>query len=179
MIGTAVGLGVAKVVRTAWVPEEVHLVVNLGFAALVVAVGAIVGLSASDWGLARSTAVSGLRWGGAVDVSIAVGAGMFALVAGSSSAFEYGRNDLTAAELGISVPVRIPLGTVIPEELAFRGLLLALSCRLMPLRVAVVANVVLFGMWHVVDAWDQGLLEIAGIVVATALAGLGFCWLRI
>ena len=61
------------------------------------------------------------------------------------------------------VLVVIPLGTVLPEELAFRGLLLALLGR----RYGVVAGILLssglFGLWHVVPSLGGALL----------------CWLRL
>lgn len=91
--------------------------------------------------------------------------------------------------------VRIPLGTAVFEEVAFRGVLLALFLRTMsPLR-AVSWSSVLFGLWHVVPAWESlggndaaagvtadgfgRAVGILGAVVATTIAGYLFCWLRL
>ena len=76
--------------------------------------------------------------------------------------------------------VRIPLGTVVLEEVAFRGVLPALG-------VPAAASAALFGVWHVrptattLDtnriAAHRGLVLTAAVVV-TAAAGLGFGALR-
>ena len=83
--------------------------------------------------------------------------------------------------------VRIPLGTVTLEEVAFRAVLLALLDRLVPLGWAVVASCLLFGLWHVVPVratlrtndLPAGPAVIGAAVVAAGLAGAGLCWLRL
>ena len=84
--------------------------------------------------------------------------------------------------------VRIPLGTVLLEEVAFRGVLLALLAAVVPLGWAVAVSCVLFGLWHIVPtaalldvnciARDRALI-LAGSVAAMAAAGLLLCWLRL
>ncbi|NLU83826.1 CPBP family intramembrane glutamic endopeptidase [Rhodococcus sp. HNM0569] len=91
--------------------------------------------------------------------------------------------------------VVIPLQTVIPEELAFRGALHGTLERAYGARGVFAAGSLLFGLWHVASslgltAGNAGLSEIlgggvlgqalgvAGAVVATGLAGLVFTWLR-
>ena len=84
--------------------------------------------------------------------------------------------------------VRIPLGTVVLEEVAFRGVLLALLAAVVPLGWAVAVSCVLFGVWHLVPtaalldvnrlARDRALI-LTGSVVAMAAAGLLLCWLRL
>lgn len=85
--------------------------------------------------------------------------------------------------------IRIPVGTVVFEELAFRGVLLAVLCRRLPLRAAVVVNSALFGLWHIVPTLStartngvEGLPRVglvAGSVLATAVGGVLFCALRV
>ncbi len=85
--------------------------------------------------------------------------------------------------------IRIPVGTVVFEELAFRGVLLAVLCRRLPLRAAVVVNSALFGLWHIVPTLStatanrvEGLARVglvAGSVLATAVGGVLFCALRV
>jgi len=85
--------------------------------------------------------------------------------------------------------IRIPVGTVVFEELAFRGVLLAVLCRRLPLRAAVAVNSALFGLWHIVPTLStaaangiEGLVRVslvAGSVLATAVGGVVFCALRI
>ncbi len=91
--------------------------------------------------------------------------------------------------------VRIPLGTVLLEETAFRAVLPAvLAVRLGVGRACVVASL-LFGAWHVLPALGLNQVNptatevfgsgaggtIAAVVfavVGTTFAGLWFCWLR-
>jgi len=89
--------------------------------------------------------------------------------------------------------IRIPLGTALAEEVAFRGVLLGLLLMwLSPLRATLVSSA-LFGLWHILPGLDSletnpagdigggWLAIVAGITVqvaGTALAGALFAWLR-
>jgi membrane protease YdiL (CAAX protease family) len=87
------------------------------------------------------------------------------------------------AETAYRALVRIPLGTVVLEEVAFRGMLLDLG--------GAAVSSVLFGLWHVLPtqaALDANRLArerrarcvaVAGAVVAMTAVGLAFCWLRL
>jgi hypothetical protein len=89
----------------------------------------------------------------------------------------------------------IPLQTVIPEELAFRGVLHGALNRAWGFRGVAVAGSLLFGLWHIATSlgltssnvgftrmFGGGLVGmLAGVmlaVVATAAAGFVFSWLR-
>jgi uncharacterized protein len=104
-------------------------------------------------------------------------------------------DDARAAEVAGSavfvVLVRIPFGTALFEEVLFRGVLFAeLRTRLRPLAAVALSSVV-FGFWHIpptiVALWQNdvtvgsaaGLTGIAGAVLVTTVAGVGFCWLRL
>ena len=95
----------------------------------------------------------------------------------------------------IASMVIIPLQTVIPEELAFRGVLHGALSRAWGFRGVALAGSLLFGLWHV--ATSLGLTSnnvgftrlfgggvvgmLAGVtmaVAATAAAGFVFSWLR-
>lgn len=85
--------------------------------------------------------------------------------------------------------------TVIIEELVFRGVLLAIFMRRFSVLQSALMSSVLFGLWHIVPSLDitttssaagsilsGGLgmvLAILGIVIATTVAGLLFCYGRI
>ncbi|WP_235624305.1 CPBP family intramembrane glutamic endopeptidase, partial [Mycobacteroides abscessus] len=91
--------------------------------------------------------------------------------------------------------VLIPLQTVIPEELAFRGVLHGTMARAWGFRGVAAVGSLLFGFWHIatslglttgnvgltrllgVGLWAQ-IAGVAGAVVATAIAGFVFTWLR-
>ena len=89
----------------------------------------------------------------------------------------------------------IPLQTVIPEELAFRGVLHGALNRAWGFRGVALAGSLLFGLWHIATSlgltssnvgftrmFGGGLVGmLAGVmlaVVATAAAGFVFSWLR-
>jgi uncharacterized protein len=91
--------------------------------------------------------------------------------------------------------VIIPLQTVIPEELAFRGVLHGALNRAWGFRAVALAGSLLFGLWHIATSlgltnsnvgftrlFGGGIVGmLAGVtlaVVATAAAGFVFSWLR-
>ncbi|MBC7301103.1 MAG: CPBP family intramembrane metalloprotease [Nocardia sp.] len=95
----------------------------------------------------------------------------------------------------IASMIVIPLQTVIPEELAFRGVLHGTLDRVLGVRGLFAAGSLMFGLWHIASSFGLtsgnkglagivggGLLgQIAGItlaVAATAAAGVVFTWLR-
>jgi membrane protease YdiL (CAAX protease family) len=95
----------------------------------------------------------------------------------------------------IASMIIIPLQTVIPEELAFRGVLHGALNRAWGFRGVAAAGSVLFGLWHVATSlgltssnvgftriFGGGVLgTVAGVVLAvaaTGIAGFVFTWLR-
>ncbi|MGH3635496.1 MAG: lysostaphin resistance A-like protein, partial [Mycobacterium sp.] len=95
----------------------------------------------------------------------------------------------------IASMIVIPLQTVIPEELAFRGVLHGALSRAWGFRGAAVAGSLLFGLWHIATSlgltssnvgftrlFGGGLVgTLAGVtlaVFATGTAGFVFSWLR-
>lgn len=95
----------------------------------------------------------------------------------------------------IASMVIIPLQTVIPEELAFRGVLHGALDRAWGFRGVAAAGSLLFGLWHIASSlgltsgnvgftrlFGGGILGmVAGVVmavVATGIAGFVFTWLR-
>ncbi len=77
------------------------------------------------------------------------------------------------------------------EEVAFRGVLLAVLTRVLSLRAAVAVSAVVFGVWHVRPTLSalaaNGLVDgtvLTGLAVllgcaATAAAGVVLAWLRL
>jgi membrane protease YdiL (CAAX protease family) len=82
--------------------------------------------------------------------------------------------------------VRIPLGTAVFEEVLFRSVLLGIWLARGSTRSAMWRSSVLFGLWHIVPAWESAGgtgLEVAsgvvGTVLITALAGVLFALQRL
>lgn len=197
-LALTIGVLVAyNVGRSIFVPSGPDIVTNLVVAALLAGVAWWGGQSLAEIGLAATTTRRGLLFGGAAILAVAAVVGLAAAVSAGSStpAFDDDRTRVGAASMAFTVLVAIPLGTVVLEELAFRGTLLAFLQRLLPVRSAVLAGSVLFGFWHVApaiqSAGDNAALSgiadsplglaatVAGTVLATTVAGLVFCWLRL
>ncbi|ACY21940.1 Abortive infection protein [Gordonia bronchialis DSM 43247] len=102
-------------------------------------------------------------------------------------------NDTSEAMLAAFV--LIPLQTVLPEEIAFRGVLQGTLGELFGRWPTLIIGAVLFGCWHIatslgLTAGNEGLTQILGsgipgqvagvlgAVIATAAAGLILGWLR-
>jgi membrane protease YdiL (CAAX protease family) len=170
-------------------PPRTMLVAGpLGAAGLLV-LGRSAGLSSADVGLGRRSWRRGLAY---ATVSVAAVYAVYAVAArlpATRPAFldERYRNGLGTAALTAFVVV--PLGTVLFEEVAFRGVLWGLLCREWgPARATLVSSG-LFGLWHVLPSLrlnrvnpavggvvGEGragqALAVAGAVMFTAAAGL-------
>jgi membrane protease YdiL (CAAX protease family) len=100
---------------------------------------------------------------------------------------------LSAGQVAYAALLRAPVGTALLEEVAFRGVLLAMLAQRIGLGRAVVGSSALFGAWHIVPALglaaDNAALGSAlgsqpgwaavAAVVAAGLAGAFLCLLRI
>ncbi|WP_230596431.1 MULTISPECIES: CPBP family intramembrane glutamic endopeptidase [Nocardiaceae] len=133
-------------------------VANASFA---VGVAALSRTSAAELGL-RNTA-AGLKWGAAAAAVPVLGSAVVAAVPALRR-----RVRPSEDELAEWVLFRIPVGTVVTEELLFRGVLDAASPALSP---------IFFGLWHIHPARAAGD-TVLGTVAATAAAGVVFSWLR-
>lgn len=133
-------------------------VVNAAFG---VGLAYVSGQNASDLGLRRWG--SGLRWGLAAAAVPVAGASIVAAVPALAERVRPSDEDLAEWLL-----FRIPVGTVLTEELTFRGVFDAVSPGLSP---------VFFGLWHIHPARSAGDC-VPATVLGTAAAGVVFSWLR-
>lgn len=171
------------------------IVVGLGLIGILTLVALLAGLRPDDLGLARSTWGSGARWGLGAAAVVALGYAVgLAITRLRASVAVVGTPSWSAAM--ISAVILIPLGTVIHEEFAFRGLLFGVLRRQSGRRAAVLGSSVLFGLWHIVpalaggptnlamaDALGDGFggtaMRLAGTVLITGLGGVLLCELRV
>jgi uncharacterized protein len=186
LFGTIVVLAAWNVELRGLVPGNIRVWANaaLGLALLVPAYWSR--LSSNQLGLDRRTLRSGLLWGGAtllILLAVITGASQFS---NADHLFSTPRTSISLASLWFQALVAIPVGTVIVEEIAFRGVLLGLFLVRWSGLIAVFASSFLFGLWHiegVVSSTNGGAghvaLAVVGTFFATFLAGLGFCWLRL
>ena len=174
------------------VPSNLYVPVNLALTAVVAMVAATTRVSASDLGLAGSSAPRGLRIGAAGALLVTATVAAAAAFPPARPLFEDQRvAGVDGVELAYQALVRIPLGTVVLEEFAFRGALLAVLARHCSTAVSVAVSSALFGLWHIrptlsaletndlaTDAMAR-VAAVGGAVAFTALAGVVFCALRL
>jgi uncharacterized protein len=86
--------------------------------------------------------------------------------------------------------VRIPIGTVLWEEVAFRGVLQASLRRVLPVPAAIALTSGVFGLWHIRPTWQalrtnglagdrrHAVVRVGAVVVVAAASGALLSWLR-
>jgi membrane protease YdiL (CAAX protease family) len=163
---------------------------NACAAAAALAAGAASGLTAGEMGLGRGA----WRPGGLASALAAATAGGY-LAAAAMPVTRPFLNDqrvttLDGRGLAYQVAFRIPVGTVLWEEIAFRGVLQAALRRVMSEPAAIAAASGVFGVWHIRPtaaalqinqlAGDrrQAVARVAAGVAVTAAGGALFSWLR-
>ncbi|MFE7516634.1 CPBP family intramembrane glutamic endopeptidase [Streptomyces sp. NPDC057540] len=150
----------------------------------------------ADAGLAAGTRARGARWAAALTGIVAAVYLVGALLPATRPLFEDRRYDgMTAGELTVRVFVVVPVGTVLVEEVAFRGVLYGLVRRVRGTVWATTVSSLLFGLWHVLPSLGLATAKpaLTGVVGAsplgsavavtaavlfTASAGVLFCELR-
>ncbi|MFE2166451.1 CPBP family intramembrane glutamic endopeptidase [Streptomyces sp. NPDC059447] len=201
-IGTwpAVGLTVAVLVAANLVMHRwsgpVGPVTAVVVSALLLGVLRWAGGTRADAGLAPGTLARGARWGLALAGLVAVVYLAGALLPPTRALFEDRRYEgMSAGGLLLRVLVTVPVGTVLVEEVAFRGVLYGLVDRVRGAVWATAVSSLLFGLWHVLpslhlatakpaltsvfgDSAAGAGLAVAGAVLFTAAAGVLFCELR-
>ena len=152
------------------------------------------GLGWTELGLGREHWRSGIGYALAAIVVVVSVIAVGALLPATRPMFMNARYATVSGAVVASLII-IPLQTVIPEELVFRGALHGALNRAWGFRGVAVAGSVLFGLWHVTTSLgltrgNVGLSRLLGggvvgmlagvalAVVATGTAGLVFSWLR-
>lgn len=174
--------------------EATYLVRNVVTGVGLVAAARWAGLSWDDLGLGTVQLGNGVTWGAFVVLGTAVVVTVAWVVRSRSPTLQRvladQRADQSAGRLVFEVLVRIPLGTATFEEVAFRGVLLAACTEVMPIGWAVVAQALVFGLWHVGPTrlalqlngrWDPVVArrDLTTAVLVTAVGGVWFALLRL
>ncbi len=158
--------------------------VNALAAAGTLAAAAASGLTTADLGLRRDRLRSGLRLGSAAAAPVVAAFGLAALTPATRPLLDDQRvAGLDRRQLAYHVLLRIPVGTVAWEEIAFRGVLLAALRRVLAEPAATAVASAVFGIWHVRPtaealaanrlATDRGarIVAVSAIAAGTAAAG--------
>ena len=166
-------------------------VVNGCAAAAALSAAAASGLTASDLGLRRDRLRAGLRWGSAAAAPVVAALGLAALTPATRPLLDDQRiAGLDRRQLAYDVLLRIPVGTVAWEEIAFRGVLRAALRRVLAEPAATAVGSAVFGLWHIRPtaealavnrlAADGGtrILGVTTVAAFTAGAGALMCLLR-
>lgn len=149
------------------------------------------GLSTDALGLAPRRGLAGVRLGAAAAAAVGAGLAVGVAVPRLRTFLRDERiRGLEPDAVAERMLFRIPLGTVLLEEVAFRGVLYgALRSRWGPVAAAVGSSAI-FGLWHIrptlqtletngrMASASHWRAAVAAAVGTTAAAGLLFCWLR-
>ena len=181
-------LGLLGPARYVWLP------VSLLTAALALIAWAT-GATLADLGLERQDLRSGVLYGAGVFGLVLLVLVVAAVIPATNGFLHDSRAQISGGRLLYEIGVSIVLLTAIPEEFAFRGVLLGSALRLWgPWRASLITSV-LFGLWHILPTLHTmkdnravavasasiagQSLVVAGSVAVTFVAGLIFCWLRL
>jgi uncharacterized protein len=123
---------------------------NVAATALLLTAARAVGIGWQDMGLDRRRLREGLRWGAPGSAAVAAGYTVALSVRTLRPLLRDGRvAGADGSTIAYQVLIRIPLGTVLWEETAFRGVQLAALLRVLPPRAAIGTSAAVFGIWHI------------------------------
>lgn len=170
--------------------ERWYVRLNAGATGAALAAALLSGLTPADLGLGR-----GRRLPGRLACGLAAGAGagwlLIAVVPATRPLLGDQRaTGLSGRDVAYQALIRIPVGTALWEETAFRGVLQAALSRVLPDTAAIVVTSGVFGAWHIRPTLQalraNGLAgdrrrAVAGTLAgcaATAAGGALLSWLR-
>lgn len=141
-------------------------------------------LTWKDLGLSGREVRSGLLWG--ILAAVASSLVMFIAFLISPDIFRDSRYNQSAGSMLRAVLFTLPVGTVLLEEVVFRGMYYHFGTIVRSEKFGILLSAGLFGLWHILSArafqspfiYIPQLVTVSGIVVVTALAGVLFALLR-
>jgi membrane protease YdiL (CAAX protease family) len=164
--------------------------VNLGATGAALAAAALSGLTPADLGLGRGRWLPG-RTGYRLAATVAAGWLLIAVVPAARPLLGDKRiTSLDGRAAAYQALIRIPVGTALWEEIAFRGVLQAALRRVMPKTTAIAVTSCVFGVWHIrptlqamranglAGTRGRAVAGVAAAVATTTAGGVLFSWLR-
>ncbi len=196
-VAVVVLLVLINIVNNRVAPQTHYLLWSFGGSVLLLAVGLLDGNSWTDMGLGWRYLLPGLIWAAAAIGLITAVYVVGSLFRRTRAAFHDERmGEMSGGRLMFQALVEVPFGTVLFEEIAFRGVLFAMLARRYGLIWAIVGSALLFGLWHIlpsIGTHEQNpalgsvvgegrrgnVLAVVLSVLTTALAGVLFAGLRV
>jgi membrane protease YdiL (CAAX protease family) len=162
---------------------------------VLVVIARISGATLGDLALRPADSGAGLRYGGAASGVVLIALLLAAALPATRNLLHDQRAEIDGGQVIYEIGVSIVLLIAIPEEFAFRGVLLGSAVSLWRERQAMVITSALFGVWHIqptlatmsdnpgvsgLSGTTSGrLIVVLSAVVVTFVAGLVFGWLRL
>lgn len=153
------------------------------------------GATVDDLGLRRDRLRVGLLYGLGAFALVLLVLVLAAAIPATRGFLQDTRAEIDGGRLAYEVGVTTVVLTAVPEELAFRGVVLGSSRGLWGTRYAVLVSSGLFGLWHIEptvktmsgnsavggasSSTSGQVLVVLGAIAVTFVAGLLFCWLRL
>jgi membrane protease YdiL (CAAX protease family) len=165
-------------------------------AAVLIGIARSIRLSWDDIGLSKDHLRAGVLYAAAAIALVSVIYGIALLIPATRRGFLDSRYHVSTAAALVTAFVRIPLGTILFEEVAFRGVLWGVVARLRSPGYALLVTSGLFGLWHVLpslhlasansgvrdavggSSGGASVLAVVGAVVLTAVGGFVFGEMR-
>jgi len=179
-----------------WLAPQAYPITGVAASGALLSIARWDGCSWEDLGLARTRLRTGLAWAGGCGLAVLAGYALVASVPALRPALIDDRAaSLSGPEVAGKLLVNVPLGTVLLEEVAFRGVLYAMLARRYGVRRAILGSSAIFGLWHILpslhiaernaavqsvvaDGVPGVLISVAGAVAGTAAGGVVLCELR-
>ncbi|MFW0785072.1 CPBP family intramembrane glutamic endopeptidase [Gordonia sp. CPCC 206044] len=195
LLGAVVAMLVVTNVLAHFAGHWVGIVVVPVAAVLLVGGSRLAGMRWREMGLSPKELRAGVPYALAAVVAVFAVVSVAVAIPATRQFFLSDRYD-SASEALLAGLVVIPLQTVLPEELMFRGVLQGALGRVFGVRWMLGLGALAFGLWHISSSLgltegNEGLSDllgsgtfgqivgILGAVVATSVAGLVLGWLRL
>jgi membrane protease YdiL (CAAX protease family) len=195
IVGIVALTGYANIVANEIIDSLWYIPFNLAILGVAIAIARHAGVTWVDMGMWRERFRRGIQLGLLVMAVIAVIISVGVIIPATRELFYDDRVvGRSTGFIMFDAFIRIPIATAFYEEMLFRGVLFGMFARKWAPLWAALASSALFGLWHILPTLDTldvnpagDLFDgILGIVIAalaavagTAIAGLGFLWLRL